>query len=170
MCKGCSHEAQKMECNKQNAQTGHSVSVREWHGRYTPVIERLGREVGPKRWEGMEAGPCSALPENPIPIYLNSQVPLHTRFEALELKREVSEDVVKGPSMRLSRVRRSTPHLKTASTKNKKRVIVIGNSFLRGTEGPICQPDPTNREVCCLLRPQDPDITRKLSGLVCPSC
>lgn len=24
--------------------------------------------------------------------------------------------------------------------------------------------------MCCLLRAQDPDITRKLSGLVCPSC
>ena len=93
----------------------------------------------------------------------------NNKFEALELKREVSEDVVKGPSMMLSRVRRSTPHLKTASTKNKKRVIVIGNCLLGGTEGPIRWPDPTHREVCFPPGAQVRDITRRLPSLVHPS-
>lgn len=95
------------------------------------------------------------------------QVSLYNnKFEALELKREVSEDVVKGPSMRLSRVRRSTPYLKAASTKKEIRVIVIDSSLLRGTEGPICQPDPTCREVYCLSGAWVRDITKKCPGLV----
>jgi len=47
-------------------------------------------------------------------------------------------------------------------------VIVIGNSLLRGMEGPICQPDPTHREVCCLPGAWVRDISRKLPGLIHP--
>jgi len=49
----------------------------------------------------------------------------------------VSEDVVGGPPVRLSRVRRSTPHLKAVSAKKGRRVIVIGSSLLRGMESPV---------------------------------
>jgi len=52
--------------------------------------------------------------------------------------------------------------------KEKRRVIVIGNSLLRGTEGLICPPDPSHREVCCLPGAQVRDIARKLPGLVRP--
>ena len=48
-------------------------------------------------------------------------------------------------------------------------VIVVGDSLLRGTEGPVCRPDPTHREVCCLPGAWVRDITRKLPDLVCPS-
>ena len=65
-------------------------------------------------------------------------MPLCNRFEDLELEREVSKDAVGGPPMRLARVRQLTPHLKTASAKKEKKVIVVGNSLLSGTEGPIC--------------------------------
>lgn len=44
----------------------------------------------------------------------------------------------------------STPRLKTASAKNKRRVIVIGDFLPRGTEGLTSQPNPTHRKVCCL--------------------
>jgi len=47
-------------------------------------------------------------------------VPLHTRFEALELKGDVSEDVMEGPSRRLPRVRWLTPHHKTAVTEEER--------------------------------------------------
>ena len=53
--------------------------------------------------------------------------------------------------------------------KKKRRVIVIGNSFLRGTEGPICRPDPSHREVGCLPGPRVRDVAKKISGLVQPS-
>jgi len=57
----------------------------------------------------------------------------------------------------------------TAPAKKKRRVIVIGDSLLKGTEGPICQPDPSYREVCCLLGARVRDVARKLPGLVWPS-
>ena len=57
----------------------------------------------------------------------------------------------------------------TASTKKKKRVIVIGDSLLRGREGPICRPDPSPREVCCLPGARVRDVAKKLPGLVWPS-
>ncbi len=62
----------------------------------------------------------------------------------------MSEDEVGGLPSSLSKVRRSAPCLKTASSRKERRVIVVGDSLLRGTEGPMCQPDPTRREVCCL--------------------
>jgi len=54
----------------------------------------------------------------------------------------------------------------TASTKTKRRIIVIGDSLLKGTEGPIYQPDPSHREVCFSPGAQVRDIARKLPGLV----
>ena len=69
----------------------------------------------------------------------------------------------------MSKVRRSAPRLKTASSKKERRVIVVGDSLLRGTEGPICWPDPTRREVCCLPGARVRDISRKLPGLIDPS-
>jgi len=57
----------------------------------------------------------------------------------------------------------------TDSARKKRRVIVIGNSLLRGTEGPICQPDPSHREVCCLPGARVWDVAKKLPGLVQPS-
>ena len=94
---------------------------------------------------------------------------LQNRFEALELEREVKEGMEGGPPMRLPQVKWSTPHFKTASTRKDRRVVVIGNSLLRGTKGPICQPDPTHREVCCLPGARVRDISRKLPGLIRPS-
>ena len=36
-------------------------------------------------------------------------------------------------------------------------------------EGPVCQPDPIRREVCCLPGARVKDISRKLPGLIRPS-
>lgn len=96
-------------------------------------------------------------------------MPLHNRFEALELEGEVNKTVEGGPPVRLPRVKRSTPRLTTASTRKDRRIVVIGDSLLRGTEGPICRPDPTRREVCCLPGAQVRDISSKLPGLIRPS-
>lgn len=60
-------------------------------------------------------------------------------------------------------------HLQTASAKTDRRVIVVGDSLLMGTGNPICRPDPTHREVCCLHGVQVKDTTRRLPGLVHPS-
>ena len=45
-------------------------------------------------------------------------------------------------------------------------VIVIGDSLLKGAEGPICRPDPLHREGCCL--PGAKDMRKKLPCLVRP--
>ncbi|KAK1192276.1 E41L5 protein, partial [Pygoscelis papua] len=87
-------------------------------------------------------------------------------YGALELEGQANEDVDKGPSRGLPRVRQSAPRITTASAKKKRRVIVVGDSFLRGTEGPLCRPDPSHREVCCLPGSRVRDITRKLPDLV----
>ena len=109
------------------------------------------------------AGNAPPLPPPPC------QVPLHNRFEALELQRPVGEDEVESLPRRMPRVRKPTPRLKTASTKKDRRVILVGVSLLRGKEGPVCQPDPTRREVCCLPGARVRDVARKLPNLVRPS-
>lgn len=80
-----------------------------------------------------------------------------------ELEGEVSEDEVKGPPKSLSRARLG---LKTASAKKERRVIVAGNFFLRGTEGPMCQSDPTHMKACCLPGARIRGITKNISGVV----
>lgn len=55
------------------------------------------------------------------------------------------------------------PRFMTTSMKKKWQVIVIGGSFLRGTEG------PNFKEVFCLLGAQVKDVARQLSSLSSPS-
>ena len=45
------------------------------------------------------------------------------------------------------------PGIKPVLKKNPRRVIVVGDSILRGVEGPICRPDPLHREVAASLGP-----------------
>lgn len=45
----------------------------------------------------------------------------------------------------------------------------MGDSLLKGTEGPICRPDPLHMEVCCLPGAWIRDVKRKLSALFQPS-
>lgn len=45
----------------------------------------------------------------------------------------------------------------------------MGDSLLRGTEDPVCQPDPPHREVCYLPGGQARDIAGRLSGLIQPT-
>ncbi|KAM9663018.1 uncharacterized protein ACIBXB_016421 [Morphnus guianensis] len=97
-----------------------------------------------------------------------SQLPLLNRYGALELEDRASEDqgVDEVLSREVPRPSQAAPRILTSSEKRKRRVIVVGDSLLRGTEGPICRPDPSHREVCCLSGARVKDITRKLPGLV----
>lgn len=47
--------------------------------------------------------------------------------------------------------------------------MVVGDSLLKGTEGPVCQVDPTHGEVCSLPGARVEAIPRKLPDLVSPS-
>ncbi|KGL92731.1 hypothetical protein N301_10736, partial [Charadrius vociferus] len=104
---------------------------------------------------------------HPCPTTLTpSQVPLHNRYTVLQEERNNSED---GNPPRLEdslRPSQTTTQIKTSSVKKKRRVIVMGDSILRGTEGPICRPDPLYREVCCLPGARVRDVKRKLPSLV----
>lgn len=46
------------------------------------------------------------------------------------------------------RARQPTAHIKTSLIKKKRMAVVIGDSLLRGMEGPIRLMDPAHREVC----------------------
>ena len=96
-------------------------------------------------------------------------MPLSNRFDALKLEGEVAENEVAGQPPSFSKERRSAPCLKTASSSKERRAIIVGDSLLKGTEGPICQPDAIQREVCCLPGVRVRDISRKLPGLICLS-
>jgi len=65
-----------------------------------------------------------------------------------------------------SQASRSAPLLTSSVTKKRQWVTVAGNSLLRGTEAPICQPDALPRVVCCLPGAGIRDVTKRLSGLV----
>ena len=45
----------------------------------------------------------------------------------------------------------------------------MGDSLVKGTEGPTCRPGPTPREVCCLPGAQVRDIAKKVTRLVQPT-
>jgi len=51
----------------------------------------------------------------------------------------------------------------------KRRVVVVGDSLLRGTEAIVCGPDKMSREVCCLPGAKIRDVTERLTRLVKPT-
>lgn len=96
-----------------------------------------------------------ALPHQPhLP-----RCPYTTGLRPWSLRRPVADEEVESLPRRMPGVRKSTPCLRTASTRTERRVIVVGDSLLRGTEGPICWPDPTRRG-------NETFVARKLPNLV----
>ncbi|KFP92027.1 hypothetical protein N311_01383, partial [Apaloderma vittatum] len=104
-----------------------------------------------------------ALPPSP------SRLPLQNRYEALDNESQAKEETGGGSSIGLSRVNQSATRIRTSLAKKKRRVIVTGDSLLRGTEDPIRHLDLTHREVCCLPGARIKDMIKKLPGLVKPS-
>ena len=101
----------------------------------------------------------------PLPL----QLPLQNRYTALH--GQLENGLGNGSSyLEASPKSNQTTHcIKMSSVKNKRRAIVIGYSLLKGAEGPICRPDPLDREVCCLPVAQVKDVRKKLPSLVWPS-
>ncbi|KAK4806806.1 hypothetical protein QYF61_005602 [Mycteria americana] len=105
-------------------------------------------------------------PEEEVTVSSHS-VPLYNRYEALEVEgqsMEDGDDSLSTPEVSPSAEER-TSHLTTTSTRKRRRVIVVGDSLLRGIEGPICWTDPPLREVCCLPGARVKDIPRILPSL-----
>ena len=66
----------------------------------------------------------------------------------------------------LPKSNQSSLSIKTSSAKKKQQVTIIGDSLLKGTGGPVCRPDPLQREVCCLLGAWVKDVRKKIPSLV----
>ena len=82
----------------------------------------------------------------------------------LEIEGDMSGEARQDLLRRERRLRQSPPCLETASLRKGRKGIVVGDSLLWGTEGSICRPDPTCREVCCLPGAHIRDIARKVLG------
>ncbi|KAK4826058.1 hypothetical protein QYF61_004173 [Mycteria americana] len=92
-------------------------------------------------------------------------------YEALEVEgqsMEDGDDSLSTPEVS-PRSEERTSRINTTSTRKRRQVIVVGDSLLRGTEGPICWTDSPLREACCLPGARVKDITRVLPSLVRPS-
>ncbi|KFV70255.1 hypothetical protein N307_10010, partial [Dryobates pubescens] len=102
-------------------------------------------------------------PSPPLPL------PLHNKYEALQAESSGDERAKEQPSEEMPKAKQSPPTITTSSTKKKRSVIVVGDSLLRGTEGPICCPDPSHREVYSLPGARVRNITRRLPKLILTS-
>ncbi|RMC01167.1 hypothetical protein DUI87_22258 [Hirundo rustica rustica] len=101
-----------------------------------------------------------------------SQVPVQNRYEALDLERQTDDlddlEVNYLPSEPPS-YDSSVRWISTSNIKKKRRVVVVGDFLLRGTEVPIFHPDPSHWEVCCLPGAWVQNITERLPGQSEPS-
>ena len=116
--------------------------------------------------EGWKRVPAWCHGHTPRLPTLLSQVPLSNWFGVLEIEGEVSGEVREDLPRRGPRARWSSTHFEINSARKDSRVIVVSDSFLRGTEGPICRLDPSHWEVCSFPGAQVRDTTRKFPKLV----
>ncbi|RMC20193.1 hypothetical protein DUI87_01039 [Hirundo rustica rustica] len=131
------------------------------HASCSQVIE--GHLINEEEWKWVPAQGDNNKNSSPS----LSQVPLQNRYEVLDLEGQLDD-------LEENCLPVSPPimiHLKDASPPltSRRRVIVVGDSLLRGSEGPICQPDPSHREVCCLPGARVQNITERLPVLIQPS-
>lgn len=86
--------------------------------------------------------------------YIGAQCgPGESEKKLYKLKCQANDNGNKGLSEGLPRTSQSTRWIATLGVKKERRVIVAGDSLLRETEHPVCQSDPSHKEVCCLLGP-----------------
>ena len=133
---------------------------------HTEVVDPLPchsqTELTEEGWKSIPAQHHWLTPCRPTPL---PQVPLSNRLEMLEIEGDMSGEARQDLLRREPRLRQSPPCLETASVRKGRRGIVVGDSLLWGTEGSICRPDPTCREVCCLPGAHIRDIARKVLRL-----
>ncbi|XP_059573298.1 uncharacterized protein LOC132244815 [Alligator mississippiensis] len=95
------------------------------------------------------------------------QVHLANRFEALAAVTEKDRANASGADD-------VTPHAtwngqRTNTSRKKRQVLIIGDSILRGLEGPICRPDPMTWEVCFMPGAWVRDITESIPAYIRPT-
>ena len=135
----------------------------------------------PQEKRGWTLVTARSLPPTPM-MPPTPMVSLGNRFEALRQEKEEVEGLDSSPNPGSNPEKRvniwgSTQHrdrdrtgccITTSATKKEWRVLVIGDSLLRGTEAPICRPDNLSREVCCLPGARVRDVRKALPQLIKP--
>lgn len=83
-------------------------------------------------------------------------VPTSNRYEALAADKIKEQDSLG----------ETAPTAHTKNCKRKQPLLVVGESLLKGTEAPVCQPDIQSGEAGCFLGAKIRDVTERLSQLV----
>ena len=91
------------------------------------------------------------------------QLPLSSRFEILEIEGEGSREAMEDLPRKESKAMWSPPHLETASVRRERKVVVVGDSLLRGMNMQT-GPEPLGNVQTSWGPGQE--ITRKLPKLV----
>ncbi|KAM8793368.1 LOW QUALITY PROTEIN: UV excision repair protein RAD23 homolog B-like [Eudromia elegans] len=170
----CEREIDWWSCVLQSSQASHPEEPPAPCGNPLPSRHRAegaelteSRDEQPWKWVPVRGGKRTLpWPTSPPPVTMSN------RYEALDLGEQTDEDADQGPPRGPSAGRQSGPSIKVAPPKEKRsswkkrRVIVVGDSLLQGTEAPICRPDPLSREVCCLPGARIRDVTERLPRLV----
>uniref|UniRef100_A0A8C8RI01 C2H2-type domain-containing protein n=1 Tax=Pelusios castaneus TaxID=367368 RepID=A0A8C8RI01_9SAUR len=107
-------------------------------------------------WQLVTSGSRQCSTPAPIP----PSVVVKNRYAALQTGDDMEEEKPCTPEV--GRITTITP-------RRKRRVVVVGDSLLRGMEAPICRPDKASREVCCLPGARIRDVTEGLSRIIRPS-
>lgn len=94
---------------------------------------------------------------------------LQNRYEVLDFEGQADESGEEALPDVSPTSGQSVRQITATVTKKKRRVIVEGDSLLRETKDPVCQPDPSHREVCFLPEAQARDVAERLPGLIQPS-
>ncbi|XP_053823847.1 uncharacterized protein LOC128801764 isoform X1 [Vidua chalybeata] len=145
------------------------TSLREAHqeseGSYVSHSQAIeGHLVDEGEWKWVPAR--GGNNKNPSCPPSPSQLPLQNRYEALDLDSQTDDLEENYLPSEPPNYDSSKKSITTSNVKKKRRVIVVGDSLLRGTEGPVCRPDPSHREVCCLSGAQVRNITERLPRLI----
>uniref|UniRef100_A0A672URF4 SGNH hydrolase-type esterase domain-containing protein n=1 Tax=Strigops habroptila TaxID=2489341 RepID=A0A672URF4_STRHB len=138
-------------------------------GLQTSSIARIGKKEGsnPGSWElvtGKTNKKRRKRTINDKELPPKSDVPTQNRFAVLQ---EANEKAPTTPNEHPADA--PVKRITTGASRKKRRVIVVGDSTLKGTEALICRPDPVSREVCCLPGAQIRDVTERLPALVSPA-
>ncbi|KAM7138764.1 uncharacterized protein RBU57_016504 [Macrochelys suwanniensis] len=125
----------------------------------TPLVEEEMAQGG--HWQLVTSGSrqCSTPAPNPATVVIGN------RYALLDTGEKESPPTAEEEKPRTPKAGKSA-----ATTANRKRrVVVVGDPLLRGTEAPICRPDISSREVCCLPGARIRDVTEALSRIIRPS-
>ena len=103
-------------------------------------------------------------PQPPPPVSPQpSQLPLRKRYSALLGQLDRGGDDSSPQLVVLPKSDQSSPSIKTSLIRKKWRVIVIGDSLLKGAEGPIYRPNPLHREIYCIPGARVKHVRKKTS-------